>query len=75
MCWCLQASDRAVCVCRRRIELFDAAVVVIAFALYSKELLEPGIESGLGLIIVVRVWRVFDIYYSELFSAMSCSDA
>ena len=43
---------------KHKMEVFDALVVVVAFALDVAFAAEEGIQSAVGLLVVLRLWRV-----------------
>lgn len=46
---------------KRKMEVFDGVVVILAFALDIAFAKDEGLKSGVGLIIVLRLWRVTKI--------------
>ena len=54
---------------RHKMEVFDALIVVVTFALEIAFANHEGLMSGVGLLIVLRLWRVTKILNGELHEA------
>ena len=50
---------------KRRSEIFDALIVIVTFSLDVAFANKEGLQSGVGLIIVLRLWRITKILNGE----------
>ena len=50
---------------RQKLEVFDAIVVFVAFGLDVAYASKEGLESGVGLIVILRLWRITRILNGE----------
>ena len=55
---------------KHKLELFDAAVVIVSFALDVQFRNNEGPESGAGLLIILRLWRVTRILNANITSTL-----
>lgn len=55
---------------RRKLEIFDAVVVIMTFALDIAFANKEGLESGVGLIVVLRLWRITCILNGALITVV-----
>lgn len=53
---------------KHKLEVFDAIVVIVSFVLDVVFRNKEGVESGVGLLIVLRLWRVTRILNGKLLS-------
>ena len=53
---------------KQKMEVFDAIVVIVSFALDVAFANEEGLSSGLGLIVLLRLWRVTRILNGKFYT-------
>ena len=56
---------------KHKLEMFDAIIVIVSFVLDIVYRNNDGPESGVGLLVVLRLWRVTRILNGKLFSVIS----
>lgn len=58
---------------KHKLEVFDAVVVIVSFVLDVIYRNKEGPESGIGLLIVLRLWRVTRILNGKFYNLLSLS--